>query len=59
MGPTTSWRTMGLPRAALFPDLAGCQSSLQANLAGGYLGDPATAHDNADLHVAIWKISGH
>ena len=49
---------MVLPRAALFPDLAGCQSSLQTDLAGGYLGDPATAHDDADLHVAVWKTSG-
>ncbi len=58
MGLAASWRSLGSSRVALLPDLAGCQSPVQADIAGSSLGDPATADDDADLYAVIWKISG-
>ncbi len=46
---------MGIPRAAVFPDLARHQGALQANRAGGGLGrDPAVFHDGR-LQPVLWS----
>src|SRR5262249_16053152 len=45
-----SGRSLGLSRAALFPDLARREGPLQADRAGRDVGDPATAHHHTDLY---------
>ena len=49
---------MGLPRAALLPDLARREGALQADGAGRRLGDHSAAVHDADLHALLRQARG-